>query len=352
MRVLEVYNVHAALPRGLRLLEEEGYDAPSRVGDVRVAPFAVCTSYLRPSQKVVLWPQRDYNVAFALYEALWMLAGRRDTKPLDRYVHDYTSRFSDDGKNQHGAYGHRWRYYALDQLEMIADQLKKNPQDRRCVLQMWDVVADLGFTGKDVPCNTIATFQRGKDSELNLHVFCRSNDIIYGAYYANAFHFATLLEYMASWIGCPVGRYEQISVNYHAYKDVMAKMSKLPRSGGDYLSSDPYYVGEVLPTPLPSYHSWCDVMIHELLGLADEGFERGRRGGSSDLFFATAERVLYAHHLWRTLEAPSKYIEAIRVLDEVPALQHQDLTVSMREWIVRRKDAYLAKLVVDHNEGE
>ena len=55
-------------------------------------------------------------------------------------------------------------------------------------------------------------------------VFCRSNDIVWGCYGANAVHFSMLLEYVAARVGIPVGHYTQISVNWHAYKNVWDKM--------------------------------------------------------------------------------------------------------------------------------
>ena len=55
-------------------------------------------------------------------------------------------------------------------------------------------------------------------------VCCRSNDIIWGAYGANAVHMSMLQEFMAGCIGVPVGRYYQVSDNYHAYHNVYHKL--------------------------------------------------------------------------------------------------------------------------------
>src|SRR5262249_6139538 len=135
--------------------------------------------------------------------------------------------FSDDGMTLHGAYGHRWLHTpdlspeqlpaSLNQLRVIAKTLRENPDDRRCVVEMWNTRNDLGRNGKDLPCNLVLTFQRNFNGALDLTVFCRSNDIIWGAYGANAVHFSMLLEYMALWIGCPIGVYRQVSVNWHGY---------------------------------------------------------------------------------------------------------------------------------------
>jgi thymidylate synthase len=76
--------------------------------------------------------------------------------------------------------------------------------------------------GKDVPCNTNAFF-RVTNGKLDMMVNCRSNDIFWGAYGANAVHFSFLQEYVASSIGVEVGRYWQNSFNFHAYVDRFPK---------------------------------------------------------------------------------------------------------------------------------
>jgi hypothetical protein len=145
--------------------------------------------------------------------------------------------YSDDGVTFHGAYGKRWRghfpmpynrynktFGYKDQLDSIIKDLIVNKDDRRCVLEMWDSVVDLGRSLKDVPCNTHAYFQVASDGRLDMLVSNRSNDIIWGAYGANAVHFSYLHEFMARAIDVPQGVYRQVSANFHAYKEVFDKM--------------------------------------------------------------------------------------------------------------------------------
>jgi len=85
MRILDVTNVHDALPRALKLLDVEGVQRGSRNGPVLIGP-SVTTIYNRPTDRVIFWPQRDANPFFHLYESLWMLAGRRDVAGPARYA--------------------------------------------------------------------------------------------------------------------------------------------------------------------------------------------------------------------------------------------------------------------------
>jgi len=229
MIVLPVRNVHEALPEAIRLLGQWGQPRDTRNGKALVAPEPVTTRYAFPRERVLFWPERDANPFFHFYESLWMLGGRNDVKSLTRFV-GRMAQFSDDGKTFHGAYGYRWRGGCappLDQLNKIVEQLRKYPEDRRAVLQMWQHTTDLGRDGKDVPCNLVAHFQVNAAGMLDMTVFNRSNDIIWGCYGANAVHFSYLQEYVAARLGRNVGTYWQVSDNWHAYVDVFEPLRPL-----------------------------------------------------------------------------------------------------------------------------
>lgn len=256
---LKVRNVNEAVSRGLLYLIQKGEKSESRNGTVLVAPQPVMTVYRNPLERVLFSPLRDANPFFHLMEALWMLAGRNDVV-FPSYFNKQFMEYSDDGETVHGAYGHRWRTnFGYDQLIYIADELKSNPNSRRCVLTMWDASAqdavrnkaDLHKAmsgGKDVPCNTHAYFEV-RDGKLNMTVCCRSNDVIWGAYGANAVHFSILQEYMAFWVGAEVGVYRQFSNNYHAYTDVYDTY-KLQEISIQAHRTDYYLKGNVKAFPL------------------------------------------------------------------------------------------------------
>lgn len=358
MKVIEARNVHHALPLALSLLDRYGTPRGSRNGPVLVAPWPVTTVYRNPTERVLFWPQRDANPFFHLYESLWMLAGRKDLAPLLRYVADF-GKFSDDGVTLHGAYGYRWRTHgAVDQLAVIAGELTADPDDRRSVLQMWDVHVDLARRGKDVPCNLLATFQRDAAGCLDLTVFCRSNDLVWGAYGANAVHFSMLLEYMALWVGCPVGVYRQVSVNWHAYTSVLDKVASIAPPPG-YASpvsvANPYETGAVRALPLTHQKPGespmdtidrLDSDICELLMHADTGFKLPRiRTADDEPFIETCYRLFRAHEYWRTEPAQFRFESAEAEL--VLADQTVDWVVAAREWVARRRAAWQAKTAME-----
>lgn len=159
----------------------------------------------------------------------------------------------------------------VDQLDILINLLRRSPDTRRTVLAMWNVEDDLCASvepaSKDVCCNLAAAFSlepcwtcggtgffseaRALEIErsrpewdrreverklcgisclecdgptgpfagrrLDLTVFNRSNDVLWGMLGANAVHFSFLLEYVAGALGVPVGEYHQVSSNAHFY---------------------------------------------------------------------------------------------------------------------------------------
>jgi thymidylate synthase len=165
------------------------------------------------------WASREANPYFHLYEALWMLAGCQNVSQLT-YFNKRMAEFSDDGKTLPASYGWRWRnYFEVDQIEATIQNIIKNPNDRRLVIGMFDPRHDVltQRETKDVPCNISIKFRVMAD-RLDMIVFNRSNDIIWGAYGANAVHMSFLQEYIAHASGLKVGNYWQISSDFHAYQ--------------------------------------------------------------------------------------------------------------------------------------
>ena len=230
MYSIETRNVHEALLRGMDLFRSPVHAGKqkSRAGVTLEAFKPVATTYEKPNERVLFWEQRDANPFFHFFEGLWMLAGREDSAYLE-FFNKRMSEFSDNGISFNGAYGFRWRkHFEKDQLDIIVRRLRMDPNDRRCVLAIWDCLHDLDRKTLDTPCNTQIYF-KVRDSKLNMTVCCRSNDMIWGAYGANAVHFSMLQEYMAAKIGVEVGKYIQMSDSYHVYEDVFNKLNeKMP----------------------------------------------------------------------------------------------------------------------------
>lgn len=217
MLMISVRNVNQAFIEGLHVMRAVGSVETSRNGLVRVAPHPVVTAYGSPWERVLFNRVRDANPFFHLAECIWMMGGCNDVRWISQFNSNMGT-YSDDGLTFHGAYGHRWReQFGHDQLPEIIRVLRKDPTSRQAVLTMWDPAADLGAKSKDIPCNTHIYF-RVRNGYLDMTVCCRSNDVVWGAYGANAVHFSFLQEWLANMIGVAPGMYYQISNNWHVYE--------------------------------------------------------------------------------------------------------------------------------------
>jgi hypothetical protein len=210
-------DINDVCPQGYQIVYDRGVKTSTRNGPAWSLPSTLVSHYEYPQFRVLFEPLRDANPFFHLFESLWMIAGREDLRGVSQFVASMEN-YSDDGVTLNGAYGYRWRNtFQQDQLKAIVKELKTNPQSRRCVLQMWSADHDLfNQSSKDLCCNLLVKY-RILDGALHAYVMNRSNDVVFGAYGANVFHFSFLQEYLADLIGVRVGPYQQISTDAHMY---------------------------------------------------------------------------------------------------------------------------------------
>ena len=351
MELIRARNVNDAYVKGVALLRSIGEPQKSRAGDVIVAPCPVTTVYERPLERVLFDTGRDANPFFHFFEALWMLAGRHDARWLDLFVKDFSSRFAEPDGYQHGAYGMRWRnhWFACfgygvssvvpgDQLDTIVRLLKANPNDRRVVLTMWDPAVDLAANKRDIPCNTQAYLRVRTDIQsenppatfpvLDLTVCCRSNDIIWGAYGANAVHFSVLQEYLAARIGVSVGTYTQISNNFHAYTGMLDKVGTTPGNKRWY-EKDVVRYGKMVESPdmfdgdLSRFMAWTDDYEY--------GVSVPQDYSANPWFHHTAEPLFVAAERWRAKDR-IHVVELVGNNAEIAS----DWRRAVTQWVSRR----------------
>jgi len=370
MIVLTGRNVNTLWSKALEVIENCQQEA-SRNGPVIVASCPIMSVYDKPWERVLFDPARDANPFFHLFEALWMLAGRNDAAFLNKFVKDFGARFAEPDGRIHDAYGYRWRHHFdhdyddLDQLAIAVDKLRKNPQDRQVVIQMWDAnwhdcqegyantgANDLLGDWRGRPCNThiylrvrdaartvrhylnvdgtrrrdwAATTQLDMPNPvLDLTVCCRSNDIIWGAYGANAVHFSFLQEYLAGKIGVGIGKLYQLSNNWHAYEDTLqGYYAKNPVP-----SRDPYTNGM---TPIPIGNNWeaWDDDLAAFMTWAENATDGQWPYFQNVWFNVVAAPMFHTHWIWST----GRQQYALAVLENVMA---PDWKLAAENWMRRR----------------
>lgn len=318
MHLILVRNVNEALYQGTQLLKKQGHLQTSRAGDTIEAETPVTTIYLRPWERVLFSPARDANPFFHFFESLWMIAGRRDLEFPARLL-PRMREFSDDGQVLQGAYGWRWRrQFGHDQIERVIDTLSTNYDSRRAVIAMWSSYGE-NIDSKDIPCNTHIYF-KARSGNLHMTVCNRSNDMIWGAYGANAVHMSMLHEYIAAKVGLKMGRYYQISDSFHVYTS--GPGGDVWRRVAEESNYDLYRVKQVIAMPMECEKAEWDADLKNFFDTFDSG--------------EIPEVREYKTEWWRTVPVPYWRGFINRSLEEVSHCAAVDWRRAGVAWLRRR----------------
>ncbi len=317
MHTIVAYNVNDALRKGLDFLQDYGTPISVRGQSTIEAPGPVTTVYRRPLERVLFSPLRDANHFFHFFEALWILAGRDDVEFVSRFnsrIHE----FSDNWITFHGAYGFRLRRaHRFDQIDAIVHLLRRDPSTRRAVMTIWMPNKDANVESNDIPCNTTVAFL-ARSGVLNMTVFCRSNDLIWGQSGANAVQFSMLQEVIAALVGVKVGIYYQISNSYHVY-DQREDWKKLVTG---YEPVDHYKTSKVTVYPMVSEP---ETFLEEVMTFVDNP----ERGSYTNRFFEEVARPL-----WYAWKAHKKKKDGLSIVTKCKA---SDWDLACSEWLERRE---------------
>lgn len=123
-------------------------------------------------------------------------------------------------------YGVQWRswqkpYYGdngyyIDQLKILIDGLKEDPNSRRHILTAWNP-GELDQMALP-PCHVMSQFYVNKDKELSCHMYQRSQDVFLGAPF-NYASYALLTHMIAQVCGYGVGELVVSTGDTHVYKN-------------------------------------------------------------------------------------------------------------------------------------
>lgn len=205
------------------------------------------TILTNPINRCVMGCDRNVNIFFLIYEALWIWGGKKDVESLCIF-NEGMKNYSDDGVVFHAPYGYRLRHFGnptntdtfikqckeqnseyrlnfiskdnnegIDQIRECILALSKNDLDRKVVASIWNPILDLNFKTKDTPCNDMLMFKI-RDEQLHLTIQNRSNDLHWGLL-TNVFQFSFILELMALALGVGIGTQTHNSQSLHVYME-------------------------------------------------------------------------------------------------------------------------------------
>ncbi len=224
-------------------LSNNGVVRSSRNGRVIVFPRPVTMVFNNPLSRCNFTLNRKANPIFHHMEALWMLAGRNDLRFVEMF-NSNMSQYSDDGVTFNAAYGYRARkHFGFDQIQGCINFLRDEPDTRQAIVTLWDPVDFIKET-KDKACNMLMIFSVNVEGAVDLMVYNRSNDAVYGGVTgANPVHFSFFLQHVAENLNRCVGKLTFVSNNLHVYLDLYDHWHKMDWSTVTHMESEVFRIG-------------------------------------------------------------------------------------------------------------
>ena len=162
------------------------------------------------------------------YELLWFLRGEGNTK----YLTDNGVTIWDEWANSQGdlgpVYGVQWRSWPtpdgghIDQIALVLEQLKQNPDSRRHLVSAWNV-AELDEMAL-MPCHAFFQFYVA-DGKLSCQLYQRSADMFLGVPF-NIASYALLTLMVAQQTGLEPGEFIWTGGDCHIYDNHVEQVEK------------------------------------------------------------------------------------------------------------------------------
>lgn len=162
-----------------------------------------------------------------IYELLWFLQGDTNVKYLQDHGVRIWNEWADENGDLGPVYGHQWRSWpdyeggTIDQIKIVLDQIKNNPDSRRMIVSAWNV-AEVNKMALP-PCHSFFQFYVA-DGKLSLQLYQRSADIFLGVPF-NIASYALLLMMMAQVTGLEAGEFVHTLGDAHIYMNHMDQVN-------------------------------------------------------------------------------------------------------------------------------
>ena len=210
----------------------EGTQKGDRTGTGTLSIFGTQSRY-NLEEGFPLLTTKKLHLKSIIYELLWFLRGDTNVHWLQEHGVRIWNEWADENGELGPVYGHQWRSWpdydggAIDQIKIILDQIKNNPDSRRMIVSAWNVaeVNEMALP----PCHTIFQFYTAPiaDSQeltangqpkrrLSLQLYQRSADTFLGVPF-NIASYALLLQMMAQVCDMVPGDFIHTTGDTHLY---------------------------------------------------------------------------------------------------------------------------------------
>ena len=190
------------------------------------------------SQGFPLLTTKKLHLKSIIYELLWFLRGDTNVHYLQEHGVRIWNEWADADGELGPVYGHQWRSWpdysggTIDQISLVLDQLRHNPDSRRMIVSAWNV-AEVNQMALP-PCHTMFQFyaspcpseggemaspgnsEGGGKRRLSLQLYQRSADTFLGVPF-NIASYALLLMMMAQVCDMEPGDFIHTTGDTHLY---------------------------------------------------------------------------------------------------------------------------------------
>ncbi|MBL7738124.1 MAG: thymidylate synthase [Chitinophagaceae bacterium] len=161
-----------------------------------------------------------------IYELLWFLKGETNIAYLKEHNVRIWDEWADDNGELGPVYGKQWRSWegkegkVVDQVTELIQQIKKNPDSRRLIINAWNV-ADLPEMAL-MPCHTMFQFYVA-NGKLSCQLYQRSADVFLGVPF-NIASYALLTMMIAQVCDLEPGEFIHTFGDVHIYSNHMEQV--------------------------------------------------------------------------------------------------------------------------------
>lgn len=180
-----------------------------------------------------LMTTKKIHLKSVIHELLWFIKGDTNIKYLQDNGVRIWNEWADENGNLGPVYGSQWRNWngdGIDQLKILIDTLKNNPNDRRMIVTAWNPskINEMALP----PCHMTFQFYVA-NNKLSCMLYQRSCDMFLGVPF-NIASYALLTQMLAHICGFELGEFVHTLGDTHIYfnhmEQVKEQLSREPKS--------------------------------------------------------------------------------------------------------------------------
>jgi thymidylate synthase len=204
----------------LRHVMQHGTKKEDRTGTGTVSVFGYQMRFNLQDGFPLVTTKRVHTKSI-IHELLWFLKGETNIKYLKDNGVSIWDEWADENGNLGPVYGYQWRSWPsangehIDQITQLIDQIKKNPDSRRLLVNAWNV-SEISKM-KLPPCHILFQFYVA-DGKLSCQLYQRSADLFLGVPF-NIASYALLTHMVAQVCDLEVGEFIHTLGDAHIYSN-------------------------------------------------------------------------------------------------------------------------------------